>query len=35
MINTYIILVGNPEVRDHLLDLGVDGKIILEWVLGK
>jgi len=21
--------------RDHLEDLGVDGKIILEWVLGK
>jgi len=21
--------------RDHLDDLGVDGKIILEWILGK
>jgi len=23
------------ETSDHLEDLGVDGKIILEWILGK
>jgi hypothetical protein len=28
-------LVGNPEGRDHLEDLGVDGKIILECIIGK
>jgi hypothetical protein len=25
----------NMKGRDHLEDLGVDGKIILEWFLGK
>ena len=25
---------GKPEGRNHLEDLGVDGKIILRWVLG-
>jgi hypothetical protein len=25
----------NLKWRDHLEDLGVDGKIILEWILGK
>jgi hypothetical protein len=25
----------NLKGRDHLEDLGVDGKIILEWILGK
>jgi hypothetical protein len=25
----------NLKVRDHLEDLGIDGKIILEWMLGK
>jgi hypothetical protein len=24
-----------PKRRDHSEDLGVDGKIILEWMLGK
>jgi hypothetical protein len=24
-----------PERRQHLEDLGVDGRIILEWILGK
>jgi hypothetical protein len=29
-------LVGKLERRgDHLEDLGIDGKIILEWILGK
>jgi hypothetical protein len=28
------ILVGNPERKNHLEDLGVDGKI-LKWVLQK
>jgi hypothetical protein len=35
MKNTYHILVGKPEGKNHLEDLGVDGKIILEWILGK
>jgi hypothetical protein len=25
----------NPKGRDHSEDLDVDGKIILEWILGK
>jgi len=25
----------NPKGRDHLEDLGIDGKVILEWMLGK
>jgi hypothetical protein len=32
--NAYEILVGNLNIRDHLGDLGLDGKIILEWILG-
>jgi hypothetical protein len=32
--NAYSILV-NPKGRGHSEDLGVDGKIILEWILGK
>jgi hypothetical protein len=34
MRNAYRILVGKSEGRDHLDDLGEDGKIILEWILG-
>jgi hypothetical protein len=30
-----IFRLGNLKGRDHLEDLGVDGKIILEWMLGK
>jgi hypothetical protein len=29
------ILVGKPERRDHLEDLGIYGRIILEWALEK
>jgi hypothetical protein len=25
----------NLKERDHLKDLGLDGKIILEWIIGK
>jgi hypothetical protein len=28
-------LSENRKGRDHSEDLGVDGKIILEWILGK
>jgi hypothetical protein len=30
-----IFLFGNLKGRDHLEDLGIDKKIILEWILGK
>jgi len=29
------ILVGRPEGKNHLKDLGVDGKIILKWIFKK
>jgi hypothetical protein len=32
---SYNILVGKPKEKSHLKELGVDGKIILEWILGK
>jgi hypothetical protein len=35
MRNTYKILVGKPKGRDHSEDLGIDGRIILEWILLK
>jgi hypothetical protein len=35
MRNAYNILVGKPKRKNSSEDLGVDGKIILEWVLGK
>jgi hypothetical protein len=35
MRNAYKMLVGKPEGRKPLEDLGVDGKIILNWILGK
>jgi hypothetical protein len=33
MRNAYRILVGKPKGRDQFGDLGVDGRIILKWVL--
>jgi len=35
MRNSYKILSKSLKVRDHWEDLGVDDKIILEWILGK
>jgi hypothetical protein len=35
MRNAYKILVGKPEGKRHSEDLGIDGKIVLEWILGK
>jgi hypothetical protein len=36
MRNAYSIFVGKPEgKRDHLEELVIDGKIILEWILRK
>jgi hypothetical protein len=34
MRNAYKILVGKPERKRPLEDLGIDRKIILEWILG-
>jgi hypothetical protein len=31
----YITFVGKPDKEDHSEDLGVDRRIILEWILGK
>jgi len=35
MINSYILLVKTPKGRDHSENLGTDGNIILEWIVGK
>jgi hypothetical protein len=29
----YRVLVGKPEGRGHLKDPGIDGRIILKWIL--
>jgi hypothetical protein len=35
MRNAYSIFVGKPEGKDRSEDLGIDGKIVLEWNLRK
>jgi len=35
MRNVHRIWVGKPEGKGHLEDLGIVGKIILEWILQK
>jgi predicted P-loop ATPase len=32
MINSYKVLVGTLKRREYLDDLGVDGRVIFEWV---
>jgi hypothetical protein len=33
MRNAYRILVGKPERRDYLEDIGVNRRVLLEWNL--
>jgi hypothetical protein len=33
--NAHTILVGKPEGKRHSEELGVDGRIILKWILRK
>jgi hypothetical protein len=35
MRNEYKILIGNSEGKKTLEDPGVDGRIIIKWILGK
>jgi hypothetical protein len=35
MRNAYITLVGKPVGKNNSEDLCIDGKIMLEWILGK
>jgi hypothetical protein len=35
MRNAYKITVGKSEAKSHLEDLGIDGKVILEYISGK
>ena len=29
------VLMGKPEGKNHLLEPGLDGRIILKWIFGK
>jgi len=31
----YRVLVGRPKAKDHWEDLGIGGRIILKWTLGR
>jgi len=31
----YRVLVGTPTVREHLEDVGVDGMLVVSWILRK
>jgi hypothetical protein len=33
--NVYRVLVGKPKGKDHMDDRGVDGRMGLEWILGR
>jgi hypothetical protein len=33
--NVYIMLLDNLKAKDHVEIPGLDGKITLEWILGK
>jgi hypothetical protein len=35
LLPAYNVLLENLKGRDNLEDLGVDGKVIEEWMLGK
>jgi hypothetical protein len=35
MISAYSVLVGKPEGERLLGDLGIDGRILLKWILEK
>jgi hypothetical protein len=35
MRSAYKVFVRKPEGRDYLEGIGIDGRIILKWILGK
>ena len=35
MRDAYRVLVGKPEGKSHLEELGADGSIMLKWILKK
>jgi hypothetical protein len=35
MTNAYNVLIGKVEGKDYMEDLGVDGRMLLEWILRK